>query len=82
MFPNVEFLWSDDRRANGSDPLTTPLDKKWRNQKCDVQATWNEINFKREVFVTSDKNFHDYQAALTAVGANTIAYPGAAVSLI
>jgi len=31
---------------------------KWKNAKCDVQALWSHIQYCREIFVTSDKNFH------------------------
>ena len=34
------------------------LNKKWRNAKCDVQAFWSHVHGQRDVFVTSDGNFH------------------------
>jgi len=32
--------------------------RKWRNAKCDVQSYWAHVQQRRDVFVTSDENFH------------------------
>jgi hypothetical protein len=55
----------------------------WRNRNCDVQAIWSHIHHKRDVFVTSDCNFHkaDKKAALIALGAGRIEHPEGALSL-
>ena len=83
LFPNVEFEWNDFCRANGLDPSQSPSGR-WRNGKCDVQNMWTHIYNKRDVFVTSDMNFHGAtkKPALVALGTNRIEYPGDAVTLI
>ncbi len=84
LFPRVEFLWQEFCRANGLDPTSNHPTGKWRNCKCDVQAIWSHIHHKRDVFVTSDSNFHkaDKIAALTALGAGRIERPEDAPSLL
>jgi hypothetical protein len=83
LFPTVEFNWHDYCSVHGLDLNTLPAGK-WRNCKCDVQALWSHIHSKRNVFVTSDQNFHaaTKKVALIALGANLIEYPDSAVSLI
>ena len=83
LFPNIEFLWQDYCRANGLDPKSTPSGK-WRNCKCDVLAMWSHIHGNRDVFVTSDGNFHAAakKAAVISLGAKHIEYPDDAVSLL
>jgi hypothetical protein len=83
LFPSVQFLWQDHWRDMAINPPPELPDRKWRNCKCDVQAVWSHIYSGRDVFVTSDKNFHkdDKKAALVALGAGRIEYPEAAVSL-
>jgi hypothetical protein len=83
LFPNVEFLWEDYCRAAGLDPASTPAGR-WRNCKCDVLAIWSHIHGNRDVFVTSDGNFHiaAKKAALVALGARHIETPSDAVLLL
>ncbi|MBV8891626.1 hypothetical protein [Bradyrhizobium sp.] len=83
LFPDVAFSWADYCRANGLDPASTPTGK-WRNCKCDVQAIWAHIYGQRDVFVTSDRNFHvaTKKATLIGLGARYIEYPNDAVSLL
>jgi hypothetical protein len=84
LFPKVEFTWQDYCRTNDIDPLPKSPNRKWLNCKCDVQAMWSHIHAKRDVFVTSDKNFHrpEKKAALIALGAKGIEYPDEAVRLL
>jgi hypothetical protein len=90
LFPTVPFLWEDYCRSNSLDPLDPPPNpstgkwQKWRNCKCDVQAIWSHIHHKRDVFVTSDTNFHkaDKKEALIALGAGRIEHPDGALSLL
>jgi hypothetical protein len=82
LFPNVQFLWQDYCRDNGIDPPPNSPEGKWRNCKCDVQAIWSHIYAKRNVFVTSDRNFHNKKADLFALGADQIEYPDSAVRLL
>jgi hypothetical protein len=58
LFPKVEFDWPAFCAARGIDVNSPHLDDKWRNAKCDVQAFWSHAYRKRDVFVTSDSNFH------------------------
>jgi hypothetical protein len=84
LFPNFEFSWHDYCRTNGIDPVPTFPSDTWRNRKCDVQAMWSHIHAKRDVFVTSDNNFHraEKKAALIALGAKQIEYPDSAAGLL
>jgi hypothetical protein len=77
LFPNIEFRWPDFCRANNLDPSSIVSSSKWRNAKCDVQALWGHINAKRDIFVTSDENFHKVskKAKLIALGAGCIERP-------
>jgi hypothetical protein len=83
LFRNREFYWQDHCRNHGLDARTLP-DRGWRNRKCDVQAMWCHINHCRDVFVTSDENFHGPEKlpALIALGAREIKRPRAAVDLL
>jgi hypothetical protein len=79
LFPAAAFDFADYCKANAADPKA-PL--KWRNQKCDVQAIWSHIKHGRNVFVTSDRNFHSHKADLIALGAGAIEFPTDAAALI
>ena len=84
LFPTMQFLWQNYCRANGIDPSDNSPNGKWRNCKCDVQAVWSHINRERDVFVTSDRNFHktDKKRALIALGAGRIEDPRSALLLL
>ncbi len=83
LFPNIEFKWCDYCAVNNLDPNIFPSGK-WRNCKCDVQAMWCHIHNKREVFVTTDKNFHTAakKPTLLALGAGQILCPEDAAALL
>jgi hypothetical protein len=82
LFPNIELHWSDYCAARNLDP--NAIDHCWRNAKCDTQALWAHIWHKRDVFVTSDGDFHSASkiTALSALGAGKIERPEAAVLFI
>jgi hypothetical protein len=84
LFPNVEFLWTDFCSARGWDPNARPVDTKWRNAKCDVQALWSHIHHHRSVFVTSDAKFHAVTKlpALSSLGTGQIARPQRAAGML
>lgn len=84
LFRDAEFLWSDYSRIHGIDPDFQGTDARWLNRKCDVQAIWSHIYSKRDIFVTSDRNFHKQtkKPALIALGASRIEYPRDACNLI
>ncbi len=84
LFPNVEFQWPDFCAVRGWDPNAHPVDIKWRNAKCDVQALWSHIYHCRNVFVTGDAKFHAVTKlpALIALGAGHIVNPQSAVSML
>jgi hypothetical protein len=82
LFPNLQFLWQDYCRDSGIDPPPNSPSGKWRNCKCDVQAIWSHIHSQRNVFVTSDKNFHDKKSAMIGLGAGDIEYPDSAAKLL
>jgi hypothetical protein len=80
LFPN-EQSWEDHCRDKGIDPESNPTGK-WRNHRCDVQAIWSHMHSQRQVFVTSDRNFHRKKAGLIGLGAGRIEYPDDARSLL
>jgi hypothetical protein len=84
LFPSIAFVGSDYCVANGLEPNTAHVDRKWRNAKCDVQAFWTHAHNRRDVFVTSDKNFHTQtkKAALLALAGGRIETPETAVALL
>lgn len=84
LFPNIPFLWSDYCTANGLDPGSETPDRKWKNAKCDVQAFWSHAWRKRDVFVTSDSNFHagSKKQRLIALTGGRIETPASAASLL
>jgi len=84
LFSNIEFLWVDYCVAHGLDQNNMAFDKKWRNAKCDVQAYWTHVHSKRDVFVTSDKNFHSAtkKTALLALFGGSIETPPSASAML
>lgn len=84
LFPNIPFLWSDYCAVNGLDPVPETPDRKWRNAKCDVQAFWSHAWRKRDVFVTSDGNFHaeSKKQRLLVLAGGHIETPASAASLL
>jgi hypothetical protein len=82
LFPNEEFTWEDYCRANSACPPPNSPSGKWRNHKCDVQAIWSHIHAGREVFVTTDGNFHKRKSDLIALGADQIKCPIDAAKLL
>jgi hypothetical protein len=84
LCPTVQFFWADYCRDHNIIPPPESSFGKWRNWKCDVQAMWSHIHHKRDVFVTSDSNFHKntVRAGLVALGANAIEYPKGAAALL
>jgi hypothetical protein len=83
LFPKVEFLRTDFCARRNLD-TDAPETKAWRSAKCDVQVLWSHIHHKRDVFVTSDKNFHlvSKKPALVSLGALQILYPDEAALLV
>ncbi len=83
LFPSIAADYGMYCRSRGLDPSRTPIDKTWRNAKCDVQMMWAHLHHGRDVFVTSDDNFHkeSKQPALIALGAGRILTPPDAATL-
>jgi hypothetical protein len=89
-------LWGDDAGKSLQDQIQAilfpafdfscarPFDRKWRNAMCDVQMIWAHIHYRRDVFVTSDGNFHKAakHAALVTLGAGRIVSPAEAAALL
>ena len=84
LFPNVEFLWTDFCGARRWNPNAHPINDKWRNAKCDVQALWSHIHRGRNIFVTGDATFHAVKKlpALISLGAGQIVRPQSAVAML
>ena len=84
LFPNIPFRWSDYCTLKGIAPDSPSVGTSWRNAKCDVQAYWSHIHHKREVFVTSDGNFHKEtkKASLLGQFGGAIVAPAQAIQLL
>ena len=80
LFPNVIFNYGQHCQDRGIDEL--PVDRAWRNVKCDVQAMWCHLHYARNVFVTSDKNFLRKSEALIELGAGNVLEPAEAAKLL
>jgi hypothetical protein len=80
----MPFKWSDFCDDRGVDPNSGTIDRKWLNAKCDVQAFWSHMHHEREVFVTSDQNFHaeTKKRELLALAGGRIEYPIGAAALL
>lgn len=84
LFPGIAFKWKDFCAGRGLDPNATAIDFKWLNAKCDVQAFWSHAHHGREVFVTSDENFHAEvkKASLIALAGGRIQRPEEAAAAL
>lgn len=84
LFPNIPFRWIDFCSKFGIDPNSEQMHPKWRNAKCDVQAFWSHAYRKRDVFVTSDHNFHkeSKKSQLLLLCGGRVEYPEQAAKLI
>lgn len=81
LFPNFPFRWQDYALANGLDVdcINDPIAFKWRNRLCDVQAFWAHDENRRDVFVTSDKNFEKRLSIVSEFAKSVILTPAQAV---
>jgi hypothetical protein len=84
LFPNIPVSWPEYCLSLGVDPETNTNDRKWKNAKCDVQAYWCHAFRRRDVFVTTDGNFHaaSRKASLIALRGGRIELPEAAAALL
>ena len=84
LFSGIAINHSEYCEQNDLDPATTPMQSKWRNAKCDVQAFWSHVHHKRDVFVTSDKNFlaESKLPSLEALSGARLLTPPQAVALL
>lgn len=84
MFPTIEFDFMDfckNRRLNLDNKKAR---QKWINAKCDVLTLWSHIQFKGDILVTKDKDFHKktVKPRLITLGAGKILKPDEAVKLL
>jgi hypothetical protein len=84
LFPSVEQTWSERAAALGVDvaDFTSPEGWKWRNRLLDVQAVWAHVNYGRDIFVTSDKNFSKRLTTDPQFSDLVIATPQEAVAIL
>ncbi len=84
LFPAIPFRWPDYCTMMGIAPESSAVGTSWRNAKCDVQAYWSHIHHKREVFVTTDGNFHKAtkKASLLSMFGGQISTPSEAAQLL
>jgi len=88
LFPDTKYCWKDFALENGLNPekdwnYNNPLWQKWRNRKCDMLTIWCHIYYGNDIFVTSDEIFQgEKKRELIALGAKSILYPSAALSVI
>ena len=84
LFPTVPCAWPEYCKRYKLNPENSPLDKKWKNAKCDVQAFWCHAVNRHKVFVTTDKNFHraTKKPKLLALAPGSIVFPHEAARLV
>lgn len=84
LFPNIPVSWPDYCSKRGIDTSIPNRDTKWKNAKCDVQAFWCHAYRNRNVFVTSDKNYHaaSKKPHLVALSSGRVEFPSAAAMLL
>jgi hypothetical protein len=82
LFPKIPFRYVEYCATCGIEPNNAILDRKWRNAKCDVQAMWCHIEYKGNIFVSQDNNFHKKtkKSKLIALGAKNIMTPSECLS--
>src|SRR5882762_9907969 len=82
LHPTIDFLYADHCIVTSIDPATQPIDGRWLNAKCDVQAMWSHIHAGNDVFVTEDGRFLTARrrSALIALGAGSVLTPDDAVA--
>jgi hypothetical protein len=74
LFPSIATSFESYCPNGSSNEDRSRFLKIWLNAKCDVLAIWAHLWAKRDVFVTTDKNFHKpaKKTALTALGSGQI----------
>jgi hypothetical protein len=83
LFPDIEFEYAS-YCINRARDVAGPIDRKWKNAKCDVLTMWCHIWYGGGIFVTSDRNFHrdTKKPQLIALGAGNILRPVAAARVL
>jgi len=83
LHPAIEVEYAAYCAARGFNP-ETPLDRKWRNAKCDVLVAWSHIQYQGDVLVTADGEFHvqHKKDALVALGAGLVVLPQDATAVV
>lgn len=80
LFPDIAHSYQVHCKDRGIEAM--PIDRAWRNAKCDVQAMWCHLHYKQNVFVTSDQNFLRKSPALENLGVGRILNPADAATLL
>lgn len=60
LFPHIESKYKDYCRNRGINQDAKALNK-WRNYLIDAIILWSAVNYKKEILVTRDKNFHKHK---------------------
>ena len=83
LFPAVGFTWAEHCEQTGIRTREISISSKRLNAKCDVQVFWSHVFHKRDVFVTSDLNFHAVtkKERLESLGNCRIEMPSVAATL-
>jgi hypothetical protein len=79
LHPGIVFNYAEYCQSHGIDPAQ-PLDRKWRNAKCDVQMMWSHVHAANDIFVTEDRRFHSKRDELLGLGAGEIVTPLQAIA--
>lgn len=57
LHPNIPVDYATHCKALGIPSDTVPIEKKWRNARCDALMLWCHIYHQGDWFVSRDKNF-------------------------
>ena len=80
LFPRLPYRYGEYCSMREQNPEKLPIERKWRNAKCDVMIAWCHIFHHGDVLVTRDGNFlkATKKPRLLALGAGEIVFPEAA----
>jgi len=77
LFPQLPYRYAEYCSLREQNPEKLPIERKWRNAKCDVMIAWCHIYHHGDVMVTRDGNYlkATKKPRLLALGAGKILSP-------
>jgi hypothetical protein len=84
LFPEIEDSYADYCASRGIESKLRPIDRTWRNAKCDVITLWAHLHYEGDILVTDDGDFHalSKQDPLRELGVGSVVRSSEALSLV